>query len=549
MSNISHEFIECHVLVIGAGAAGIRAAIAAAKYGATVILSKTIVGKGGCSVMAEGGINAVLNPNDSFARHIDDTLQAGAFLNAKDQATTLVKQAPKRVMELLKWGAIFNSTAQETLAQRPFGGQQFPRTCYAEDRTGHEIMATLTEQLRSTPAISIYHSTTAIALLKHRNTIAGAITVDWQGKMQVFIANSTILATGGGAQVYDVTTNSFGSTGDGYALAFAANVELIDMEMVQFHPTSMVFPYYARGRLVTEAMRSEGGVLYNKLKTRFMQHYCPGKMELAARDILSRAIVNEITAGRGTPHDGVYLDVSHLAKATIVSKFPTMLEQFLNLGIDIRNDPVEVAPAAHHIMGGIKITATDCQSTVPYLFACGEVVGGTHGANRLGGNGLLETQVFGRIAGIAAGKTKTRKLTIDPKQIIQQKRRLNAFLDGDIYPAKVAKTIKQLMWQNAGIFRNAAGLNKALRTLQELAKLKLKATTAYNFTECYAVQNMCCTAMLICKAALLRTESRGAHMRIDATQVRNKNNTVFGHTYISKLRADIEKLEKYYETN
>jgi fumarate reductase (CoM/CoB) subunit A len=515
MCNMSHEIIESHVLIIGAGAAGIRAAIESAKYGTTILIAKNTAGKDGCSVMAEGGINAVLNPNDSFEQHFNDTLQAGAFLNEKRQVATLVKHAPKCITDLLKWGAVFNSTKHGTLAQRPFAGQQFPRTCYAGDRTGHEIIATLTEQLRHLE-VTIYNDTTAIALIKHQNTIAGAITIDWQGKMSIFVANSTILATGGSSCVYDVTTNALGSTGDGFALAYEVGAKLIDMEMVQFHPTSMVFPYNARGRLVTEAMRSEGGILYNKFKERFMHHYSPEKMELATRDIVSRAIVSEIAANRGSPHGGMYLDVSHLSKAKIASNLSTMLEQFLNFGIDIRNDPVEVAPAAHHIMGGIKIIPTNCQSTISHLFACGEVVGGTHGANRLGGNSLLETQVFGKIAGIAAGKIKPRKITIDPQQIARQKRRINTFLsDGKVNPAEVVKTIKQVMWQNVGILRNASDLNKALQILQKLANLKLKATTTHNLIECCTTQNMCCTAMLICKAALFRTDSLGAHGRTD----------------------------------
>jgi fumarate reductase (CoM/CoB) subunit A len=524
------KIIRCHVLIIGGGAAGIRAGLEAIKYGDTIILSKNIVGKDGCSIMAEGGFNAVLNSKDSYAKHFTDTLDAGVSLNIKPQAAMLVKHAPKRLMDLVKWGAVFNSTTNKTLAQRLFGAQQFPRTCYAEDRTGHEIVTTLTGQMRRSP-IKVFHNTTVISLLKHQESIAGAIAIDWQGKMTVFLANSTVLATGGGSRIYDITTNSLGSTGDGFALAHKAGAKLFDMEMIQFHPTSAVFPHTIRGCLVTEALRSEGGILYNKLNERFMRHYYPEKMELAPRDILSRSIAYEISAGRGSPHGGVYLDITHLEKKIIEKKLPTMLEQFLKYDIDIRRDPIEVAPATHHIMGGLKITATTGQTTLPNLFACGEVIGGTHGANRLGGNSLAETQVFGRLAGIAAGKNTKRIIKINHDQITKQIKRLNTFFSGNVNPTKVADTIKKIMWQNVGIFRNADGLNKTLSTLQKLSDLKLKATTPHNLVECCTVQNMCYIAILICKSALLRPESCGAHFRTDCKKNINKKCCTY-HIYV-----------------
>ncbi|HJK31667.1 MAG TPA: FAD-binding protein, partial [Methanocorpusculum sp.] len=407
---------NCHVLVIGSGGAGIRAAVEAAASGETIIVSKTITGKGGCTVMAEGGYNAVLRSADSVSTHYEDTMKGGAFLNDPALVEVLAREAPDRIRDLFAWGAVFDLTCENEIAQRPFGGQRFPRTCYAGDHTGHEMVMTLLEKLRGSP-VEIRDELTVIDLLKDGNTVSGAITCDRDGELGVITADAVVLATGGAGQVYDTTTNSTAGTGDGYALGYRAGAELIDMEQVQFHPTGAVYPYDTRGRLITEAVRGEGGILLNTKGERFMEKYDPARMELSTRDVVARSIATEVLEGRGTEHGGVWLDVTHLPREQIETRLPLMLEQFLQFGVDIRTQPMEVAPTAHHFMGGLRITP-EAHTTLPHLFAAGEVTGGVHGGNRLGGNALADTQVFGRRAGLAAASVEhTAKRASDADQI------------------------------------------------------------------------------------------------------------------------------------
>jgi fumarate reductase (CoM/CoB) subunit A len=443
--------------------------------------------------------------------------------------------------DLVKWGAVFDFTEQDEIAQRPFGGQRFPRTCYAGDRTGHEMMVTLVERLDST-GVTALQEYTVIDLLKDGGAVIGAIALDEKGSIVLLKADSTILATGGGTRIYDISTNSSSGTGDGFAMGYRAGAELIDMEMVQFHPTGAVYPYDARGRLVTEAVRGEGGILKNANGERFMKNYDPARMELSTRDVVARAIATEIQQGRGTAHGGVWLDVTHLPREQIETRLPVMLEQFLRFGIDIRTTPMEVAPTAHHVMGGLRITAHG-QTTLPGLFACGEVAGGVHGANRLGGNALADTQVFGKRAGEAAGKAGKRKKAVDREQVEAQQNRLALFLTGDTNPALVKRDLQLAMWRGAGIFRNAGDLGRTLATARQLAAVHLRAASPGNLAECCIVQNMCCTASLVCRSALLRPESRGAHVRTDRAQSHDAEHSPFGHTFISQLHEGIEPQE------
>ena len=536
---LADEVVDCHVLVIGSGGAGVRAAIEASQYGDTVLVSKTIVGKGGCTTMAEGGYNAVMREADSCGVHFDDTLKGGAYLNEPELVRILAREAPLRMGDLIKWGAVFDVTENDEIAQRPFGGQRFPRTCYAGDRTGHEMMTTLVERLDSTK-VTLMQEYTVIDLLLDGDAVCGAMILDEKGRFVLLTADSTILATGGGTKVYDISTNSSSGTGDGYAIGYRAGAELIDMEMIQFHPTGAVFPYDARGRLVTEAVRGEGGVLKNNTGDRFMQNYDPERMELSTRDVVARAIATEILNGRGTKNGGVYLDVTHLPREQIESRLPVMLEQFLKFGVDIRTQPMEVAPTAHHIMGGLRITP-ECHTTLSGLYGCGEVAGGVHGANRLGGNALAETQVFGRRAGHAAGTAGKREKTVDLMQVEQQQDRLDAFLSGSENPAKVRVQLQKAMWRGAGIFRTADELRDTLRTVTHLSKANLLADSAQNLAECCILQNMCLTASLICRSALIREESRGAHVRKDIQQKYEAMASPFGHTFISQSHEGIER--------
>jgi fumarate reductase (CoM/CoB) subunit A len=536
---LADEVVDCHVLVIGSGGAGVRAAIEASQYGDTVLISKTIVGKGGCTTMAEGGFNAVLREQDSCGLHSEDTMKGGAFLNDPALVNALTREAPLRMGDLVKWGAVFDFTDSDEVAQRPFGGQRFPRTCYAGDRTGHEMMVTLVEHLDGTGVVTLQEYT-VIDLLKDGDQVIGAMALDEKGNLVILKADSTILATGGGTRVYDISTNSSSGTGDGYAIGYRAGAELIDMEMVQFHPTGAIFPYDARGRLVTEAVRGEGGVLKNINGERFMKNYDPERMELSTRDVVARAIATEILAGRGTPGGGVYLDVTHLPREQIESRLPVMLEQFLAFGVDIRTTPMEVAPTAHHIMGGLRITP-ECRTTLPGLFACGEVSGGVHGANRLGGNALAETQVFGKRAGESAGKAGKRQKTVDEEQVRRQQERLDRFMAGTKSPARVRSILQRAMWDGAGIFRTAAELSRTLAAVNVLADKPVKAETRRNLADCCIVENMCLTASLICRSALIREESRGAHVRKDIPQTHDAEHSPFGHTFVSKKGQGIER--------
>jgi fumarate reductase (CoM/CoB) subunit A len=537
---LADEVVDCHVLVIGSGGAGVRAAIEASQYGETVLISKTIIGKGGCTTMAEGGYNAVLREQDSCVLHFEDTLKGGAFLNDPELVHILVKEAPLRMDDLITWGAVFDFTKNDEIAQRPFGGQRFPRTCYAGDRTGHEMMITLVERLDSSDVISLQEFT-ILDLLKEGELVIGALALDEKGNLILLKADSTILATGGTAKVYDISTNSSSGTGDGFAIGYRAGAELIDMEMIQFHPTGAVFPYDTRGRLVTEAVRGEGGILINSLGERFMKQYDPKRMELSTRDVVSRAIATEIQAGRGTKNGGVYLDVTHLSAEQIETRLPVMLEQFLKFGVDIRNQPMEVAPTAHHIMGGLRITA-ECRTTIPGLFACGEVAGGIHGANRLGGNALADTQVFGKRAGEFAGKSEKRIKKVNNDQINRKQEDLDAFMKGIVNPAEIRTHLQLAMWKGAGIFRNASDLTRTLETINTLSLALLKADSARNFAECCTIRNMCLTSSLICRSALIRTESRGAHVRVDVPQRHDARRSPFHHTFISSSRKGIEEI-------
>jgi fumarate reductase (CoM/CoB) subunit A len=529
---------DCHVLIIGSGGAGVRAAIEASRYGETLLVSKTIAGKGGCTPMAEGGYNAVLREEDSCEIHYEDTLKGGAYLNDRDLVRVLVDEAPKRMDDLLHWGAVFDVTDSCEVAQRPFGGQRFPRTCYAGDRTGHEMMMTLMDRLASTDA-GVEDEVTIIDLLTDEGRVTGAVGLDRKGEMVIFSTDSVVLATGGGTRIFDISTNSSSGTGDGYALGYRAGAEVIDMEQVQFHPTGAVYPYDARGRLVTEAVRGEGGILKNSLGERFMKMYDPERMELSTRDVVARSIATEILEGRGTAHGGVHLDVTHLPRHQIESRLPVMLEQFLKFGVDIRDEPMEVAPTAHHIMGGLRITPAG-GTTLPGLYACGEVTGGVHGANRLGGNALADTQVFGKRAGESAGMAEKRARCIDEAQVEAQQARLDAFLEGDTNPFHVTRSLQTAMWEGAGIFRTGQGLEKTAGIINHLGTLRLRAATPENLVRCCTVQNMLLTASLVCRAALLRKESRGAHVRRDVTQAWDVQHSPYKHTYLAKDREGIE---------
>ncbi len=551
---LADNVTDCHVLVVGSGGAGCRAAVEAAKYGDVILLSRSVTGKGGCTTMAEGGYNAVLNPKDSCSSHFEDTIRGGAYLNDRELVKILVEEAPERFADLMNWGAVFDLSCDcdgfegTHPAQRHFGGQKFNRTCYSGDRTGHEIMATLMEKVRGGD-IRIIQEVTVIDLLTETLSggevrVCGAVGLDRDGNMIVFRCDAVVLATGGTGQIYDVCTNCATGNGQGYAMAYRAGAELIDMEMVQFHPTGAVYPYDARGRLITEAVRGEGGYLKNSRGERFMAKYDPERMELSTRDVVARSIATEIAEGRGTDKGGVYLDVTHLGAAVIEERLPMMLAQFLNFGVDIRKEPMEVAPTAHHMMGGLRITP-ECRTTIKGLFACGEVTGGIHGANRLGGNSLADTQVFGKRAGEFAGKSVMHRALMNSPAIVGQlaaeELRFNRFLNGSDSIAEIKERLRKTMWENVGIFRTAEELETALAEIEELSEMTPKADSPAVLAECCVLEDMLTVAALVVRGALLREESRGAHVRKDIVQDWTPETSPYGHTYQSIYREGIEK--------
>ncbi len=534
---------DCHVLVIGSGGAGIRAAVEAEHSGPVIIVSKTITGKGGCTVMAEGGINAALKEADSCTLHYEDTIRGGAYLNDPTLVEALVHDAPARIRDLLCWGAVFDLSSDNCIAQRPFGGQRFARTCYAGDRTGHEIIMTLLEKLRGS-RVEIRDETTVIDLLKDGNKVIGAITADREGELGIITADAVVLATGGAGQIYNVTTNSTAGTGDGYALGYRAGARLIDMEQVQFHPTGAVQPIDSRGRLITEAVRGEGGVLKNSRGERFMARYDKERMELSTRDVVARAIATEVLEGRGTEAGGVYLDVTHLPRERIESRLPVMLSQFLQFGVDIRTEPMEVAPTAHHFMGGLSITPS-AQTPLPHLFAAGEVCGGVHGANRLGGNALAETQVFGRRAGAAAAACSPAIKSVDTASLSAAEDKISQFYTGTAEPAAVRRALKMLMWNNVGIYRNELDLRVAEREVSRLRALPLRISSPREIADAVITENMLITASLVIAGALLRRESRGAHTRTDIHQKWTNETSPYGHTWVCGRKSGIEIREEF----
>jgi len=487
--------IETHavdVLVVGAGGAGLRAAIAAHEAGAQVALvCKSLLGKAH-TVMAEGGVAAALGhvaSSDSWQVHFRDTMVGGKYLNNPRMAELHAQEAPDRVRELEAWGAVFDRTRDGRILQRPFGGHSHPRLAHVGDRTGLEMIRTLQDRAVGA-GIDVYMECTITQLITGPGGVSGAFGY-WRttGEPVLFQAKATVLATGGVGKAYTVTSNSWEYSGDGHAMAYDAGAELIDMEFVQFHPTGMVWPPGVRGLLVTEAVRGEGGILRNKDGERFMWKYLPEERrqeyaaddaeasrwvtalsqgreskdarrppELSTRDNVSRAIYTEVKEGRGSPHGGVFLDISYLPPDHVRRKLPSMYDQFMELAdVDITKGPMEVGPTTHYVMGGIRVDADTGASTVPGLFAAGESSGGMHGANRLGGNSLSDLLVFGARtgAGAAAFAAGRSAAYTDPVQVAEAARALRAPLerhDGEDAYA-VQRDLQATMQSLVGIFR------------------------------------------------------------------------------------------------
>jgi len=524
------ETHEHDVLVIGAGGSGLRAAIESAEAGArTAVVSKSLLGKAH-TVMAEGGVAAALgnvDQEDRWETHFQDTLFAGKYLNNWRMAELHAKEAPERVRELERWGGVFDRTPSGAMSQRAFGGHTYRRLVHIGDRTGLELLRTLQDRCVHQD-VDVFMECTITHLLRSGERVCGAFGY-WRasGEFVVFRARSVVLATGGLGRIYPVTSNSWECTGDGLALALEAGAELIDMEFVQFHPTGMVWPPGVAGLLVTEAVRGEGGILTNANGERFMARYDPKRMELSTRDVVARAIFTEAREGRGGPHGGVFLDVSHLPPETVKRRLPGMYNQFLELaGVDITKEPMEIAPTCHYMMGGIRVEAETGATGVPGLYAVGECAGGMNGATRLGGNSLSDLLVFGRRAGAAAAEA-ARSVPlepVDPAEVAAAEAELLAFLEGggDEDPYALHADLRRTMATHVGLFRDETGLRTALAEIDELKRRARRLRVPvperrYNpgWHLCADVRNMLVCAEAITRCALERTESRGAHARLD----------------------------------
>ena len=550
---------EYDVIVIGAGGAGLRAAIEAARSGAkTAIITKSLLGKAH-TVMAEGGCAAALqnaDPRDGWKVHFHDTMKGSKWLANWQMAEYHAKEAPDRVRELEQWGAVFDRTKKDLINQRNFGGHTFPRLAHVGDATGLEIIRTLQER-GIHEGIDIFMEYTVRHLLKEGNRVTGCVAytrVD--GDFHAFSAKSIVLATGGITRVWSVCSGSWEYTGDGHALALWAGAELRDMEFVQFHPTGMVWPPSVRGILVTEGVRGEGGRLTNSDGQRFMFDYVPemfagdhaetieesdqwveevvsGKLatvrrppELLTRDVVAKAINSEVKAGRGSPHGGAFLDISHRGEEAILKKLPSMHHQFKELaGVDISKEPMEVGPTAHYVMGGVMVDAETQESSVPGLFACGEVASGLHGANRLGGNSLSDLIVFGKRAGEFAAK-RAKDLAQPVIDVTQVNQAIEVMLEpfnneGGENPGLIYDELRDMMQAKVGIIRTKAELDEAINDLKDFESRRLSAypgsSRKYNsgWHQALDLKNMVDVSYAATLAAVTREESRGGHTRDD----------------------------------
>jgi len=563
MAPDADDQLETHpvdVLVVGAGGAGLRAAIEAQAQGATVgLVCKSLLGKAH-TVMAEGGVAASLgnvDPDDNWKTHFRDTMVGGKLLNNPRMAQLHAQEAPERVRELEYWGAVFDRTRDGQISQRAFGGHTYKRLAHIGDRTGLEMIRTLQDRAVAS-GIDVFMECTISRLITGPDGVTGAFGY-WRttGKPVLFPAKAVVLATGGIGKAFTVTSNSWEYSGDGHALAYEAGAELIDMEFVQFHPTGMVWPPGVKGLLVTEAVRGEGGILRNKDGERFMWKYLPedrrneyaatdeeakrwveaasqGRTvdarrppELSTRDNVSRAIYTEVKEGRGTSHGGVFLDISYLPAEHVKRKLPSMYDQFKELAdVDITKGPMEVGPTTHYVMGGVRVDAETGASTVPGLFAAGEVAGGMHGANRLGGNSLSDLLVFGARTGAGAAAyaaARPGRPYVDPVQVADGARELAAPLErgSGEDPYQLQRDLQDVMQRQVGIFRVDADLREAIAELGRLRgrvpALAVDGGRTYNpgWNLCFELRNLLIVSEAIARSALQRTESRGAHSRLD----------------------------------
>src|SRR6266511_2054436 len=591
----SYDTYDYDVLVIGAGGAGLRAAIEASANSVSVgLVCKSLLGKAH-TVMAEGGIAAALanvDERDNWKVHFADTMRGGQYVNQWRMAELHAKEAPDRVRELEAWGAVFDRTKDGRILQRNFGGHKYPRLAHVGDRTGLEMIRTLQDH-GIHQGIDVYMEHTILSLLKDGDRVVGAFGYDRErGRFKIFRAKAIVLATGGVGRAFKITSNSWEYTGDGHTLAYDAGADLIDMEFVQFHPTGMVWPPSVMGILVTEGVRGEGGILTNKEGRRFMfdaipenyrtqtadneeegWRYCQGAKdarrppELLTRDHVSRCIVREIKEGRGSQHGGVYLDISWIkqklpnAAEHIKRKLPSMYHQFKQLAdIDITEQPMEVGPTTHYIMGGVRVDPDTQMTRLPGLFAAGECAAGINGANRLGGNSLSDLLVFGKRAGEFAAKfaRENQHGTIDRQKIdIVAREALASFecRDGE-NPYAIQKDLQETMQDLGGIVRNETEMRQALEKIgnfkMRAEKTAVTGNREYNpgWHTALDLKNLLTVSEAITRAALERKESRGAQFREDYPNQEerfSKVNTIVSKSAAGSMQLRLEQLTELPE--
>ena len=586
----NYEIFEHDVLIIGAGGAGLRAAIEASAAGVSVgLVCKSLLGKAH-TVMAEGGIAAALanvDERDNWKVHFADTMRGGQYVNNWRMAELHAKEAPDRVRELEAWGAVFDRTKDGRILQRNFGGHKYPRLAHVGDRTGLEMIRTLQDH-GVHQGIDVHMEQTILSLLKDGERVVGAFGYERErGRFKIFRAKAVVLATGGIGRAYKITSNSWEYTGDGHALAYEAGAELLDMEFIQFHPTGMVWPPSVMGILVTEGVRGDGGILTNNKGRRFMfddipenyrtqtadneeegWRYCQGDKnarrppELLTRDHVSRCIVREVKEGRGSPHGGVFLDISWIRKKLpnaeeyIKRKLPSMYHQFKQLAdIDITKVPMEVGPTTHYIMGGVRVDPDTQMSRVAGLFAAGECAAGINGANRLGGNSLSDLLVFGKRAGEFAAKfAKENSLgNIDNAKVDVAAREALAPFEqsGGKNPYEVQQNLQEIMQDSVGIVRHESEMKSALEHLgkfwQDVKRVGITGNREFNpgWHTALDLKNLLTVSEAITRAALERKESRGAQFREDypnKDDAFGKVNTIISKAADGSMQVRLEPL-------
>ena len=552
-----------NVLVIGTGGAGLRAAIEAKKEGVDVTVLGKRLKEDAHTVLAAGGINAAfgnLDPQDSWEQHFADTMLEGYGLADPRSVEIMAKESPELVSEVDEWGANFAKLSDGKLDQRFFGAHTYRRTCYSGDYTGRSILNALIKKV-SDLKIPILDSQYVTELLVHKEICFGVMAFDIKtGERTVFLADSVILAAGGHTRIWRKSSSRRNeNTGDGFYLSLKAGCSLQDMELVQFHPTGMVIPEEMAGTLVTEAVRGEGGRLINGNGERFMENYDPERMELSARDKVAMANYTEIIEGRGTPNNGVYLDISHKSKDLIIEKLPRMYRQFLDiLMIDISKKPMEVAPTAHYSMGGVIVDSDTHKTNIEGLYAAGEVASGLHGANRLGGNSLAEILIFGRRAGRGASeRSKNIDFQYRSKECINLAHdKINSFIKSGSQMARpLQRELRNIMWEYCGVVRDGSGLKKGLEKIDGLKKALIELDVRPNsegFEDlmlAFDLEGSIISASATLLSAAKRRESRGAHQRTDFKEIDNSFNLNIkvNMDFDGNLKLSEKKLDKMSE--